>query len=180
MKSNTKNLIFFLILISISFSMFCITYFFTPWNTYFCFLLTKIDFFLEKEFFSIFFSKKNFNFQLYNLEIRVFKIKELDVFITNYYQNVAINEISIFILKVSNKTNQSLTFYTIIDVTPSALKNFIHKYQCFCFDPIRIFPYESLYLPISFEILGKEIEFFEENRYSNQCVLSYYFIKFGS
>ena len=182
-----KNVFFFLILLGISLLMFCFAYFFIPWNTYFCFLLNKIDFYLEQELFSVFFSNANsffstekFTFPFYNLEIRIFKISELDVCVTSYYQNVLVNEISITIFKVSNNTNKTLTFYTIIDITPSTLKNHIHKYQCFCFDPIRIYPYEELYLPISFEILGKEIEFFEEHRYSNNCVISYYFIKLGS
>ena len=180
MKKKNNSIFFFLFLFGISLIMFCLSYFFTPWNTYFCFLLNKIDFYLEQELFSLFFSNKNLNFQFYNLEIRIFKINELDVYLTNYYQHVPVNEISITIFKISNTTKKYLTFYTIIDVTPSTLKNHIHKYQCFCFDPIRIAPYESLYLPISFELLGEEIELFEEHRYSNNCVISYYFIKLGS
>jgi len=55
-------------------------------------------------------------------------------------------------IQISNESNESVTAIAIVDIIPSEYKGYFNKQQCFCFEPIRLYPWETIYLPIIFNI----------------------------
>jgi len=61
---------------------------------------------------------------------------------------------------------------------PSEYKGYFNKQQCFCYEPIRIFPWETVYLPIIFNVLPDLHSDFQFGL-SKSVIVLYSFIRVG-
>lgn len=56
-------------------------------------------------------------------------------------------------IRIVNESDLPVTAIALVDIMPSEYKGYFNKQQCFCYEPIRLFPWETVYLPIIFNIL---------------------------
>jgi len=43
-------------------------------------------------------------------------------------------------IKISNQCDKSITAIALVDIVPNEFKGYFNKQQCFCFEPIRLYP----------------------------------------
>lgn len=56
-------------------------------------------------------------------------------------------------VRLTNQSDSTVTAIALVDIMPSEYKGYFNKQQCFCYEPIRLYPWETIYLPIVFNVL---------------------------
>jgi len=81
-------------------------------------------------------------------------------------------------LKIVNESDESITAIALVDIMPAEYKGYFNKQQCFCYEPIRLFPWETVYLPIIFNVLP-DICYDFQYGVSKSVVVLYSFLRVG-
>ena len=81
-------------------------------------------------------------------------------------------------IRISNECDNSVTAIALVDILPSEYKGYFNKQQCFCFEPIRLYPWETIYLPIIFNVLPDLYTDFQFGL-SKSVIILYSFIRIG-
>lgn len=81
-------------------------------------------------------------------------------------------------IKIVNESNSTITAIALVDIMPSEYRGYFNKQQCFCYEPIRLFPWETVYLPIIFNILP---DLYNDVYFglSKSVIILYSFIRIG-
>jgi cytochrome c oxidase assembly protein Cox11 len=91
------------------------------------------------------------------------------------YIYVIPNETHLIFFRMYNSVGVDITGISIYLIYPTDYLVYFNKIQCFCFEELLLYPYESIDLPVIFfvsnEILNN-VDFF----YSNKLYLSYLFL----
>lgn len=88
---------------------------------------------------------------------------------------VITDETHLIFCRMYNHANFYISGISIYFVYPSDYLIFFNKIQCFCFEEILLFPFETVDLPVVFYISGDICDQVELDM-SNQLILSYFFI----
>ena len=81
-------------------------------------------------------------------------------------------------IRISNECDNSVTAIALVDILPVEYKGYFNKQQCFCFEPIRLYPWETIYLPIIFNVLPDLYTDFQFGL-SKSVIILYSFIRIG-
>lgn len=155
----------------ISFSFFYVDYFyffasffFYYINVYFFFITQYVDFFyFFSDYIEVIFqtSTSNFNFiEFCTLQKLVYVIP---------------NETHLVFFRMYNTIGHSVSGISIYLLYPTDYLIYFNKIQCFCFEELLVYPYESIDLPVIFYI-SNEILNYIDFFYSNKLFLSYLFL----
>lgn len=91
------------------------------------------------------------------------------------YIYVIPNETHLIFFRMYNSIAFEVTGISIYLLYPTDYLLFFNKIQCFCFEEIYLYPYESIDLPVIF-FISKEILNYVDFFYSNKLYLSYLFL----
>jgi len=78
--------------------------------------------------------------------------------IVNNHCFISVYEPILKVLRIKNNSSFITTAISIVNVVPLELRDMLHKQQCFCYEPIRIYPWATLYLPIVLEVVDNVID----------------------
>ena len=136
-------------------SFFFINYFF------FDFYLSNFSFF--NDYIEVFFqtSSSNFNF--------------IEFCTLQKYIYIIPNETHLIFFRMYNSVGFDITGISIYSVYPTDFLIYFNKIQCFCFEELLLYPYESIDLPVIF-FVSNEILNYVNFFYSNKLYLSYLFL----
>lgn len=131
---------------------------------YFFFMILYIDFFyFFSDYIEVIFqtSTSNFNFiEFCTLQKLIYVIP---------------NETHLIFFRMYNAIGYSISGISIYLLYPTDYLVYFNKIQCFCFEELLIYPYESIDLPVIFYI-SNEILNYIDFFYSNKLFLSYLFL----
>ena len=133
-----------------------------------------------------------FDFDFFN---KSFDLKDNLILRINFYINISddlpwncaidlkdgfcnIGEPILRTIRISNECDNSVTAIALVDILPSEYKGYFNKQQCFCFEPIRLYPWETIYLPIIFNVLPDLYTDFQFGL-SKSVIILYSFIRIG-
>lgn len=85
------------------------------------------------------------------------------------------NETHLVFFRMYNSISYSISGISIYLLYPTDYLVYFNKVQCFCFEELLLYPYESIDLPVIFYI-SSEILNFVDFFYSNKLFLSYLFL----
>lgn len=85
------------------------------------------------------------------------------------------NETHLIFFRMYNSVNYEITGISIYLIYPIDYLLFFNKIQCFCFEELLLYPYESIDLPVIFYIM-KDILNYLEFYYTNKIYVSYLFL----
>jgi hypothetical protein len=152
------------------------------------FLFTTSFFFFFYAFNSIFYSFYYFNFFFSDFALSFIYdyVEVLFQTSTSNYNFIEFCTLQKFIYVVPNETHliffrmyNSIAFnisgISIYLIYPSDYLIYFNKIQCFCFEELLLYPYESIDLPVVF-FISNEILNFVDFFYSNKLYLSYLFL----
>ena len=182
LKKEIQNYIIIIYCVILIIVVIGLVYFITPIYQFIC---------NNNEYFKIF-----WNF-FFNIDFigNSFNIKENLILKLNFYINISddlpwnciidlkngfcnIGEPILRTIQISNNCNKSVTAIALVDILPIEFKGYLNKQQCFCFEPIRLYPWEIIYLPIIFNILPDLYQNFQFG-VSNSIIILYSFIRIG-
>jgi hypothetical protein len=153
----------------------------------FIFFFLNFDYFFL-EFFSDFFDFYSFFFEFFNF-YSFFDFHYLEVcFQTscsnyNFVEFFALqklvyilpNETHLIFFRMYNSINYEIHGISIYLIYPIDYLLFFNKIQCFCFEELLLYPYESIDLPVIFYVMKdilNDLEFY----YTNKIYVSYLFL----
>jgi len=175
-----EDLFFYKNYFEIDFSFFTFSY-----NNYFFF----IDYFFFFSFFEDFYFYIFLFYSLLNYDFFFFSYDCIEVFFQTSTSNfnfiefcslqkniyIIPNETHLIFFRMYNSVMYEITGISIYLLYPTDYLVFFNKIQCFCFDELLFYPYESIDLPVIFFISNdilNNVDFF----YSNKIYLSYLFL----
>jgi hypothetical protein len=85
------------------------------------------------------------------------------------------NETHLVFFRMYNSINYDISGISIYLIYPIDYLLFFNKIQCFCFEELLLYPYESIDLPVIFYIM-KDILNYLEFYYTNKIYISYLFL----
>jgi len=85
------------------------------------------------------------------------------------------NETHLIFFRMYNTVSYEITGISIYLLYPTDFLVYFNKIQCFCFEELLIYPYESIDLPVIF-FVSSEILNYVDFFYSNKLYLSYLFL----
>lgn len=85
------------------------------------------------------------------------------------------NETHLIFFRMYNSIAFNISGISIYLIYPSDYLIYFNKIQCFCFEELLLYPYESIDLPVVF-FISSEILNFVDFFYSNKLYLSYLFL----
>lgn len=150
---NVVDFSFFFLLID---SFFFIVYFFY-FDSFFTTFISSCDY-IEVLFQT---STSNFNF--------------IEFCTLQKYIYVIPNETHLVFFRMYNSVSFDITGISIYLLYPTDYLIYFNKVQCFCFEELLLYPYESIDLPVIF-FISNEILNFVDFFYTNKLFLSYLFL----
>lgn len=85
------------------------------------------------------------------------------------------NETHLIFFRMYNTVSYEITGISIYLLYPTDFLVYFNKIQCFCFEELLLYPYESIDLPVIF-FVSNEILNYVDFFYSNKLYLSYLFL----
>lgn len=85
------------------------------------------------------------------------------------------NETHLIFFRMYNTVGYDITGISIYLLYPTDFLIYFNKIQCFCFEELLLYPYESIDLPVIF-FVSNEILNYVDYFYSNKLYLSYLFL----
>lgn len=165
--SNVENNIFYL------------SDFFIFTNSFSFIFLFSNSFFYLLHFFDFFFTNINISFNYDYVEV-LFQTSTSNYNFIEFctlqkYIYVIPNETHLIFFRMYNSIPFSISGISIYLIYPSDYMVYFNKVQCFCFEELLLYPYESIDLPVVF-FISNEILNFVDFFYSNKLYLSYLFL----
>lgn len=150
-------------------NIFSFSYFFYFYNSFF-FFISYFFFYIHQELYSISCDYIEVVFQTNTTNYNFIEFCTLQRFIY-----VIPNETHLVFFRMYNSIGYEISGISIYLLYPTDYLVYFNKIQCFCFEELLLYPYESIDLPVIFYI-SSDILHFVDFFYSNKLFLSYLFL----